>query len=554
MKSISFKNFRRFTDFPEFKFGDITILVGGNNAGKSTLQKALLLVFDNLKTLKKKTSKFNIFDDGFETPQFRFDANEFHDLNLGTFGRSLFTGSKEQKMEFTLQIDNFPIRIIIEPDANGEDLPVAKVALIEVKDIKRHILYTFNFNTKRMRIEFEQIKGNGSPEFDKIQARIEELREELAHEDDAFEAAIANQELEKLLKVRNAFVHNVQEESATAEADINNYLGIKGERRITNGALPGYIENIEAYTSTIGIKSTPVKGLLDEDEDEEKGYDTSEEEVWNNSEDDRANEQILADKRSVILESAAALESELRRPHVYYIQAHGVSQKMLYTIDDKNDFMAQAIHEYARRGVVHGSFTDTFIRKWMSEFGIGTDYEIKSIGGEGYTFSVITPNGKMNLADMGMGTNQLMVLLLSLATIMFEEGHHGKDGGKSFVPKFIIIEEPEQNLHPRLQSKLADLISEVAMDDSYKFLIETHSEYLIRRTQVLVAEMNLENEDELEKQNPFRVYYFPANGMPYNMKYLPTGRFENKFGEGFFDEASTAALTISKLERRKKNG
>lgn len=556
MKSISFKNFRRFTDFPEFKFGDITILVGGNNAGKSTLQKALLLVFDNLKTLKKKTSKFNIFDDGFETPQFRFDANEFHDLNLGTFGRSLFTGSKEQKMEFTLQIDNFPIRIIIEPDANGEDLPVAKVALIEVKDIKRHILYTFNFNTKRMRIEFEQIKGNGSPEFDKIQARIEELREELAHEDDAFEAAMANQELEKLLKVRNAFVHNVQEESATAEADINNYLGIKGERRITNGALPGYIENIEAYTSTIGIKSTPVKGLLDEDEDEdeEKGYDTSEEEVWNNSEDDRANEQILADKRSVILESAAALESELRRPHVYYIQAHGVSQKMLYTIDDKNDFMAQAIHEYARRGVVHGSFTDTFIRKWMSEFGIGTDYEIKSIGGEGYTFSVITPNGKMNLADMGMGTNQLMVLLLSLATIMFEEGHHGKDGGKSFVPKFIIIEEPEQNLHPRLQSKLADLISEVAMDDSYKFLIETHSEYLIRRTQVLVAEMNLENEDELEKQNPFRVYYFPANGMPYNMKYLPTGRFENKFGEGFFDEASTAALTISKLERRKKNG
>lgn len=550
MKSISFKNFRRFADFPEFKFGDITILVGGNNAGKSTLQKALLLVFDNMKTLKK-ASKFNIFDDGFETPLFRFDANEFHDLNLGTFGRSLFTGSKEQKMEFTLNIDNFPIRIIIEPDANGEDLPVAKVALIEVKDIQRHILYTFNFNTKRMRVEFGEIKGNGSPEFDKIQARIEELRENLAQEDDAFEAAMANQELEKLLRVRNVFVHNDQEESA-AEADIINYLGIKGERRKTNGVLPGYIENIEAYTSTIGSKWTTVKGLIDEDE--EKECDTPDEEVWNDSEEDRANEQILADKKSLILESADALESELRRPHVYYIQAHGVSQKMLYTIDDKNDFMAQAIHEYARRGVLRGSFTDTFIRKWMSEFGIGTDYEIKSIGGEGYIFSVITPNGKMNLADMGMGTNQLMVLLLSLATIMYEEGHHGKDEGKSFVPKFIIIEEPEQNLHPRLQSKLADLISEVAMDSSYRFLIETHSEYLIRRTQVIVAEMNIEKEDELEKQNPFKVYYFPVDGVPYDMKYLPTGRFENKFGEGFFDEASTAALTISKLERRKKNG
>ena len=553
MKSISFKNFRRFADFPEFKFGDITILVGGNNAGKSTLQKALLLVFDNIRSLRKKVSAFNIFDNGFETPQFRFDANEFHDLNLGTFERALFTGSKVKQMEFTLQIDNFPIHVVVEPDANGEDLPVAKVALIEVKDVKRHILYTFNFNTRRMRVDFEQINGNGSPEFDKIQSRIEELRRKLAQEDDAFEAAMANQELEKLLKVRNALAHDTHEvdESTSVETDINNYLGVKGERRITSGALPGYIENIEAYTSTIGARAVSVTGLTD---DEIENETDSSEEVWNGSEDDRANEQVLADKRSLILESASALESELRRPHVYYIQAHGVSQKMLYTIDDKNDFMAQAIHEYARRGVVRGSFTDIFIRKWMNEFGIGSDYEIESIGGEGYTFKVITQNGTMNLADMGMGTNQLMVLLLSLATIMFEEGHHGKDGGKSFIPKFIIIEEPEQNLHPRLQSKLADLISEVAMDDSYKFLIETHSEYFIRRTQVLVAEMNIESEEELAKQNPFKVYYFPAKGMPYDMKYRPSGRFENKFGEGFFDEASSAALTISKLERRKING
>ena len=84
-------------------------------------------------------------------------------------------------------------------------------------------------------------------------------------------------------------------------------------------------------------------------------------------------------------------------------------------------------------------------------------------------------------------------------------------------------------------------------------IILAHSEYLVRRTQVLVAEMNL-NDEELEKQNPFKVYYFPTEGLPYDMKFLPSGRFDNKFGEGFFDEASASALTISKLERRKKNG
>ena len=40
MNSIGFKNFRRFQNFPEIDLGDITILVGGNNAGKSTLVKA----------------------------------------------------------------------------------------------------------------------------------------------------------------------------------------------------------------------------------------------------------------------------------------------------------------------------------------------------------------------------------------------------------------------------------------------------------------------------------------------------------------------------------
>lgn len=550
MKSISFKNFRRFSEFPEFKFGDITILVGSNNAGKSTLQKALLLVFDNLRSLRKKASAYNIFDNGFETLQFRFDANEFHDLNLGTFERSLFVGSGEQRMQFSLCIENFNINITIEPDEAGANQPIAKVDVIEVTDIKRHIKYTFDFNTRRMRAQFEKIEGNGDPRFDEIQKRISELRDSLSKEEDPVEAALANQELEKLLKVRDAFVNTTSSkvESSSIETDLTDYLGIKGEHRMTSGGLPSYIENLEAYRHTIGIKLKPIN--FDKEDGDSK---EEEEEEMNGSEEDKANEQVLGDKSSLILESASALQNEIRTPKVFYIQAHGISQKMFYTIDDKNDFMAQAIHQYARCAIKTGTTPDLFLRKWMKEFGIGTNYQIESFGGEGYTIKVETDSGWINLADLGMGSNQLMVLLFSLATIMFEQGHHGKDGGKSFVKKFIIIEEPEQNLHPHLQSKLADLFAEVTKDDSYKFLVETHSEYLIRRTQVLVAEMNL-SEEELEKQNPFKVYYFDKQKGPYDMKYLPSGRFDNKFGEGFFDESSSSALTISKLERKRING
>ena len=549
MKSISFKNFRRFADFPEFKFGDITILVGGNNAGKSTLQKALLLVFDNIRSLRKKTAAFGPFNDGFTAPQFRFDANEFHDLNLGTYERALCNLAHGENMEFTLCIDSFYIRVVVEPDKFGENQPIAKVAMIEVNDTKRHILYTFDFNTRRMRAEFEQIAGNGDPRFDKIQTAIADLRKKLAEEKDPFEAAMANQELEKLLKIRNAFVHNGDEmrESSTIETDLNDYLGIKGFDRAVSGVLPSYLENIEAYTWTIGSKtiaSINLDGTVTHPNPEEA-------DVMNGTEEDRANEQVLGDKSSLILESASSLQSEISRPKAFYIQAHGISQKMLYTLDDKNDFMAQAIHKFARCGIQPGSYPDQFLRKWMEEFGIGLGYQIESFGGEGYTIKVETYAGLVNLADLGMGSNQLMVLLLSLATIMFEEGFHDSYSGKSYTPKFIIIEEPEQNLHPRLQSKLADLFAAVAKDESYKFLVETHSEYLIRRTQVLVAEMNL-TEADLEKQNPFKVYYFPHNGVPYDMKYLPSGRFDNKFGEGFFDESAKWHMEILKKEKARK--
>lgn len=536
MKSISFKNFRRFPEFPEFKFGNITILVGGNNAGKSTLQKALLLMFDNIRSLRKNS---------FEATQFRFDANEFHDLKLGTFERSLFTGAKGRKMEFTLCVDSFIIRSVIEPDEAGTNQPIAKVALIEVNDTKRHILYTFNFNTHRMRAEFEKIVGNGDPRFDKIQERIAELRTTLENEKDPCDAALANQELEKLLKIRNAFINNVKDirESSTVEADMINYLSLKMDQRITTSVLPGYIENIEAYNWTIGSKTVATidleSGEVVEPEHEES----------TDSEEDIANGQVLGDKQSLILESASSLQSELSNPRVFYIQAHGISQKMLYTIDDKNDFMAQAIHKFARCAVKPGSAPDTFLRKWMEEFGIGKNYIIESFGGEGYTVKIDTENGWVNLADLGMGSNQLMVLLFSLATIMYEHGHHGTNGGKSYISKFIIIEEPEQNLHPRLQSKLADLFAAVAEDESYNFLVETHSEYLIRRTQVLVAEMNL-SEEELEKQNPFKVYYFPAEDLPYDMKYTTNGHFEEAFGTGFFDEAGKWTRELTRNKRK----
>ena len=114
----------------------------------------------------------------------------------------------------------------------------------------------------------------------------------------------------------------------------------------------------------------------------------------------------------------------------------------------------------------------------------------------------------------------------------------------------ILIEEPEQNLHPKMQSLLADLFFEMNNKYGCRFIVETHSEYLIRKTQVIVAEMDYKDEEEMMANNPFKVYFFEMDAIDgvRNMQYFISGAFKDKFGEGFFDEAAKSDMTIIKKE------
>ena len=67
---------------------------------------------------------------------------------------------------------------------------------------------------------------------------------------------------------------------------------------------------------------------------------------------------------------------------------------------------------------------------------------------------------------------------------------------------------------------------------------------MIRKTQAMIATGAVQFEN-----NPFRVYYFPENGTPYDMVYQQSGMFENKFDEGFFDEASKKQFSVIKKAR-----
>jgi predicted ATP-binding protein involved in virulence len=115
----------------------------------------------------------------------------------------------------------------------------------------------------------------------------------------------------------------------------------------------------------------------------------------------------------------------------------------------------------------------------------------------------------------------------------------------------LIIEDPECHLYPATQSLLADMFYEAYNDYGIHFIVETHSEYIVRKTQVivrnLVAKEKYATKEEFEGKCPFTTYYVPEKSMgelPYSLGYRRDGKFKRGFGEGFYDESTTLAFDL----------
>lgn len=98
----------------------------------------------------------------------------------------------------------------------------------------------------------------------------------------------------------------------------------------------------------------------------------------------------------------------------------------------------------------------------------------------------------------------------------------------------IIIEEPENKVHPKIQGNLIEIIAENVNENLNKVIIETHSEHFILRIQKLIREKKLT--PDLVAIN---YVYLDENGNGSkidHMKLDNNGKFISKWRHGFFNE------------------
>lgn len=174
------------------------------------------------------------------------------------------------------------------------------------------------------------------------------------------------------------------------------------------------------------------------------------------------------------------------------------------------------------------------VNKWFQS-AMGYHINVEDIADSNY-FRIKVAKDKHskgdNLIDVGYGISQI----LPIVTQLYYKNHHNGNGNRQNQAAMYVIEQPEIHLHPNAQAELGNLFVEKISDKKTKILVETHSEHFIRRLQSLVA--NPENDFNVED---VAIYYIdmPVSGKSTvkKMEMNEMGQFKTPWPSGFFDKA-----------------
>lgn len=147
-----------------------------------------------------------------------------------------------------------------------------------------------------------------------------------------------------------------------------------------------------------------------------------------------------------------------------------------------------------------GSLHDDLVA-FGQESGLFSDIKVKRHGkqmSDPFQLQVKVRSGPhANIVDVGYGISQSLPILVDImAPTGSSRGSRRRENGRTFL-----LQQPEVHLHPRGQAQLANLFIAAFKKRRNRFLIETHSDYIVDRVRISVRQ-------GLLKPNDVSILYF----------------------------------------------
>lgn len=198
------------------------------------------------------------------------------------------------------------------------------------------------------------------------------------------------------------------------------------------------------------------------------------------------------------------------------------------------------------------------VNYWIRELGLGDYVEIKQLSSRRFLVCQILFGNEVihevAIRDVGYGVSQALPIVLQ----------------SLFAPPecLVIIEQPEVHLHPKAQVALTDLFIKQTADNR-RFLIETHSEHILLRTQRRIAETTYEemrsakSETKLPvpyslDQNQFRMIFVRCDGEGSFTEFITSDKWgeleaPSKEFQYFFNQAYDQVASLARVQRNIKD-
>ncbi len=528
LSSFGLKNFRVFKEYTNFKLKPFTILVGPNNSGKSSVNKALVLLKENEEQINYGLSGSSM---------------------LNYFGGEHNLGNHQLVKNSPEQITSFYFSFFLDYQ------------------------FTIDISPEGFLINDYSITKAGKPVISQDAGHI---RFHFLNLIDYFKSRVSKGNFDDVLKL-NHFITRLEEQSKDGYHSVDINLWDEIDRTDHNGkVIEGRAEELLAKYKQLrkeGIFAIlfdlDCSGLdldidyINEDILDEDfyisliylfykitGIELNQEEItqlipFKTKPNEIDSKKFISFKKIVFIptikEQIKRTYSTLDQSIINDIINKAVLQK---TKMCENTFKHEVkIRKDSKEQQESFRSVNEFAEKWLKEFEIG---EKLSYGYETETDTFYIKIDDKHLPEYGFGYSQVLYLIFALHNEIYSDKSYA---GYS-IPKTYIIEEPETGLHPAFQSKITEMIVDAHKIFGVNFIIETHSEYFIRKLQLLTAEKTISPDDTA-------IYYFnnpkdisSEDKLIKEITIDKYGGLSDSFGKGFYDEATSLKFELIHLNKK----